>query len=408
MNKVTILDPELFSVAAKNLRQQGVRSYLTLLGVVIGIAAIVALISIGDGLNLVATQQFESLGSNTIFVLPGGSSANSEGASSQSLLRDVDIRYIESIPGVEGTIPIYSTYAPVERGGEKVNLTIFGTDAKKSSLFLDSGFISIRDGRAVRTTDIYTAYVGATIADDSFRREVKPKSSIYINGQRFEVIAVIEPSAQSVGGGGPGTGETIFITEEAFRNVFDVEGTNFMFVKALTKDDVPQVTDRIQRYFDKKYGEKSFTVQGSDQLLEQVKGFLGIISMILIAIAAISLIVGGIGIMNAMVMTVLERTREIGVMKALGATQHTILALFLIESGAIGFIGGIIGIIVGVGLSQIVAIGGQAAGFNLAAPVTLELIGFALIFSVLVGALSGFYPAWRAAHMDPVEALRYE
>lgn len=408
MNDVSVLDPELFLVAGRNLRQQGVRSYLTLLGVIIGIAAIVALISIGDGLNLVATEQFESLGSNTIFVLPGGSTQGDTGPASQSLLREVDVRYIEGIPGVEGTIPIFSTYANVEKGGEKTNLTIFGTDAKKSALFVDSGFISIEEGRLVRTTDIYTAYVGSTIAKESFRREIKPKSSIYINGTRFEVIATLKANSQSVGGGGPGTGSTIFITEEAFKKVFDVDGTNFMFIKAFSKDDVPAISERVQRYFDKKYGEKSFLVQGSDQLLEQVKGFLGIISLILIAIAAISLIVGGIGIMNAMVMTVLERTREIGVMKALGATKNTILALFLIESGAIGFVGGLIGIVVGVALSQLVAIAGQSAGFNLAAPVTIELVSFALLFSVLVGALSGLYPAWRAANMDPVEALRYE
>lgn len=404
-------DPELFSVALKNLRQQGVRSYLTLLGIVIGIAAIVALISIGDGLNLVATQQFEQLGANTIFVLPGSASVGGGGDSSGAAttqLRDADIKFTESIPGVDGTIPIYSTYAVVEKNGKTISLPIIGTDSKKSSLFEDSGFIKIEDGRFVKPTDVYTAYVGSNIAKDKFDREVKPKSSIKINGTRFEVIATLKASSQSVGGGGPSTGDTIFITEKGYKATFPDASTNFMFVKVFRQDQVSGVKERLQRYFDKKYGEKSFTVQTSDQLLEQVKGFLGIISMVLIAIAFISLVVGGIGIMNAMVMTVLERTKEIGVMKALGATNGTVLGLFLVEAGAIGLVGGAIGIVVGVSLSQLIAILGQSAGYNLAAPVTIQLVGFALLFSVLVGALSGLYPAWRAAHMDPVEALRYE
>lgn len=400
---------EIITVAFRNLEHQGIRSILTLLGIIIGIASIFALISIGQGLQVATTEQFEQLGSNTVFIAPGGS-FDSSGNSPRSQVKftETDISRIESFPEVQHVIPFFSTNVPVTYAGQQTTAIILSFDPRKTRPLEDTGIIEVESGRSFTDQDVFAALIGKTFAQDGFNRELKPKSTVTVNGKKFTIVGILKSESQTIGSGGPNTNNTLFITEKAARLTFPDYESNFMFAQTFYNEQVNDAKDKIQNYFDKKYGEDTTSITTSAQLLDQVNQFLGIVSAVLVIIAAISLVVGGIGIMNAMVMSVLERTKEIGTMKAVGANNQTILAMFLTESAIIGLVGGIIGIILGYLIAVGAASAAQAAGINLTAVISLELFLFTLGFSVLVGMLSGAYPAWRAAQLDPVDALRYE
>ncbi len=406
-----MLDAEIFSIAFKNIRQQGLRSYLTLLGVIIGIAAIVALVSIGQGLNQAITEQFGKLGANTIFISAGnmqvGQSSQSS-TSAQFRLTDADLSRIESFPSVEHVIPFYSLFAPVKHGTEQATATILGFDSKKAEPLMETGFLDVEEGRIFTEKESFVAVVGKTFVTNAFTRELKLRSTIEINGHKFKIVGILKPAAATVGGGAPNTGQTIFIPEKSFRQVTTVDKPNFVMAKTFTNDQVAEAKAKIQRYLDNKYGKKNFNVSTAEQVLASISQTLAILSLVLVSIAAVSLIVGGVGIMSSMVTAVLERTKEIGVMKAIGATNHTILLLFLIEAAMIGGVGGVFGGLLGMGISELISAAGRANGINLRAAVSPELFFGAIAFAMVVGMLSGFYPAKRAAALDPVEALRYE
>ena len=217
----------------------------------------------------------------------------------------------------------------------------------------------------------------------------------------------MKPQAQSFGGG-PNTGTSVFMTLDAFNKIATNVSPSIIFVKTDSGSDVNYAVTQIKSYMDKKYGAKSVTVSSSDDLLKQVNAILGVITLVIAGIGGISLIVGGIGIMNAMITAVLERTKEIGLMKALGAANERILVMFILEAGFIGLIGGIIGILLGYGISALISFIGTSSGFALTAVMTPEITIGALVFALIIGIVSGLLPAIRAANLDPVVALRYE
>jgi len=396
------VNPELFEVAAKNLRKQGVRTYLTLIGIIIGIAAIVTLLSVGQGLNIAIEKQFEGLGSNTIFIIPGGQSTGA-----RIELTDSDIKTIESVKGIESVVPIYSDSAVLEFNGERSNIQISAADAEKSTIFDETGFFDIKEGRMLSKTDNSGILVGETIAETYFTKEIKIRNRLTINGESYKVVGILNSGSQSVGGGGPATGTSVFMTEKGLQKISDKDSPGIIFAKTFSTNNVEETADNIKTELEKKYGEKSILVSSSQQLLEQVNSFLELITIFLTGIAAISLIVGAVGITNAMIASVLERTKEIGLLKSLGASNNKILSLFLIEAAFIGAIGGTIGIIIGFFLASIIAFIGEQAGFALVAVISPELAFGALAFSMIIGMASGFYPARRAAKLDPITALRY-
>ncbi len=398
---------DVIEVAAKNLKRAGIRTFLTLIGVIIGIAAIVSLLSIGQGLSVAIEQQFEQLGSNTIFVIPGGMGG---GDFSTISLTQVDIDKIEGTKGVESVVPIYTKSAVLEYNGQKVNISIMAADAKKVSIFENTGFFEVREGTMTSKNDSTGIVIGDNISKTFFDRELNIRKKVIINGEEFSVRGILAPQSQSIGGGGPSTGGTIFMSLDAFyRITTEAERKpGIIFVKSLSANEVKETADLIKKDLERKYGEKSISVSTSEQILDPINSVLGLITLFLAGEGGISLIVGGIGIMNAMITSVMERTKEIGVMKALGASNNKILAIFVLEASFIGGIGGVIGIIVGYSLASIVAIVGESAGFNLIAYIGIEITLGALIFSMLVGMVSGLLPAIRAAKLDPVTALRYE
>jgi putative ABC transport system permease protein len=396
---------EIVSVAVQNLFREGVRTFLTLIGVIIGIAAIVSLLSIGNGLNNAVEQQFEQLGSNTILIIPGSAQLGF----SRIKLSESDISSIENVSGIDSVVPIYSKSAIFSYNGEKVNVSVNAVDAKKSVIFDGTGFMEVEEGRMLENNDSGGILIGSNIAKDFFDREIHTKKKVLLDGIEYEVVGILKPQQASFGGG-PSTGGTVYMSLEAYQRIVQNQSISpaIVFAKTFSSEEANTAADEITDLLEKKYGEKSVFVSSSEKLLEQVQTFLSLITIFVVGIGAVSMIVGGIGIMNAMITSVMERTREIGLLKALGASNNTVKTIFLLEAAFIGGIGGLAGIILGYIMSTIIALAGQAAGFNLLASYGLEITFGALIFSMIIGMLSGVLPAIKASQMDPVVALRYE
>ncbi|MDD3159599.1 MAG: ABC transporter permease [Candidatus ainarchaeum sp.] len=387
--------------AIKNLRREGIKTFLTLLGVVIGIMAIVSLASIGAGLSESVTAQFEELGSNTIFIIPSGM-----GVAKISLTQN-DIRNVENIIGVKSVVPIYSTQAKMEFNGKKINVSVNAVEEDKSDLFGGTGYFEVGEGRNFSKNESSSILVGNKIGKDYFDKEINIRKQILINDVAFKVIGILEAQPASFGGA-PNSSSVVYMSYEGFKKITDKTDATIIFASSQFKDETSDVAEKIKDYFDKKYGEESVTVSASEQLLDQINVMLGMITLFIMGIGAISLVVGGVGIMNAMLTSVLQRTKEIGTYKALGATSQKILAIFLIEAGLIGLIGGIIGIIFGYATASLIAYIGTESGFALNAIMTSDIIITSLLFSMTIGIVAGILPAIRAANLDPVEALRFE
>ncbi|MBT4192017.1 MAG: FtsX-like permease family protein, partial [Candidatus Diapherotrites archaeon] len=205
-----------------------------------------------------------------------------------------------------------------------------------------------------------------------------------------------------------GGGGMILTTVEGYERVFENANLVEMMVKTTNTDNVDKTKEEIEEYFEDKYGKRSMTILTSEQAIEQFTMILGMLTIFIVGIAGISLVVGGLGIMNAMVTSVMERTREIGLYKAIGASNQKVLTIFLLEAGFIGLIGGIIGVLLGLAGAELITIIANASNFPITSVLVPEIIIGALAFSLIVGMVSGFYPALRASKLDPVEALRYD
>ncbi|MDO8537572.1 MAG: ABC transporter permease [archaeon] len=409
------MDLEIFSVALNNLRTQGLRTYLTLLGVIIGIAAIVSLVSVGEGLNQSIQQQFEQLGSNTIFILPAGSAVGAGSGSSggfqteqKEVITDSDVSKIRGIAEVDGVAPTYAASGKLEFGGETINVTILGGDPEDNEIFEESGFSELAEGRNLLSSDNFSATIGHSLAKDTFdNKEIPIRAKITLEGRSFKVVGISKETSTSFGGG-PNVNNSIIIPTKGFKQIFPDTSPTFILVKTFNVDQAETAKEKIDKILEKAHGKDQFASFTSQQVQDNLESIIGIVSLVLVGIAAISLLVGGIGIMNAMFMSVIERTREIGVMKAIGATNSIVLQIFLVEAAFIGLVGGIIGIILGFGISLILSIGSAAFGSPINVALTPQLIVGVLLFAMIVGMASGYYPAKKAADLDPVEALRYE
>ncbi|MDD5147982.1 MAG: ABC transporter permease [Candidatus ainarchaeum sp.] len=397
---------EIVEVAIDNLSHQGLRTYLTILGVIIGIAAIVTFVALGDGLNNAVIDQFETLGSNTIFIAPAGS-MSMEGSLGVEYLQDAEINKIKRIPEISQAFAPLMTSTTVEFGNQKKSVSIIGYNPNEVKDLVKTGFVKIGEGREIKSSDGYVAIVGYGLANDTFDKKIRLRGNILINGKSFRVVGITAEASTSFGGG-PNTNTTILINENAYKATFEDSKPMFMMATTKKKEDVLAVQKKIERIFEQKYGkdQKTFTIVTSAQILDSINQVMGLIQLFIVGIASISLFVGGIGIMNTMIMSVMERTSEIGVMKAIGATNGLILSIFILEAGLIGLFGGIIGVTLGYGLAFLVGMVAGAMNFALSVRVDFLLILGALAFSMFVGIASGVYPARRAAMLDPVEALR--
>ena len=391
---------EVFVLALSSLKERKVRNWLTILGIIIGIAAIVTLVFVGNGLENAIREQFSKLGISNIRVAPG----NLRGPPTGTLgFNNSIVDLVEDVKAVEYVNPALLNFATVEYNNKEEVLMTIGYDTKLS----DKGFLDVdlklEEGRFFRSGEKNGIIIGWKIAHDDFKKEILARSNININNIQFKVIGIFEKTGTDVD-------DRIYMPLEDARELFNKRDiVNVFVVKVKDGIDVEEAAEDIKRELQKHYEEEQFTVFTPKQLLSQLKSILGIVTFLLSGIAAISLVVGGIGIMNSMFTSVLERTRDIGVMKSIGATNKQILVMFLVESGLIGLIGGILGVVLGISIAEIVEIIAANFGFSLLAiTLNFKIIVFMLLFSFGIGMISGVVPAYQAAKLKPVDALRYE
>jgi putative ABC transport system permease protein len=408
---------DYFKLAWENITHRRLRSWLTIIGIVIGIAAVVALVSLGQGVEKVITAEFTKIGTDKIFVFPAGGFSSGPPGSTVGIepLTEHDIEIIRRSKGVNEASGLLLKPAKITYSRNVYFSSVIGMPLDDSKKLLDEAWnFEYTKGRSLKSGDKYKIVIGHDIANDkTFGKNVNVGDRLNIEGQDFEVVGEIK------GMGDPSVDAGIIMPQETATQLFKAVYPGGMeedeiIVRVNKGEDPAAVAENIKKDLRRsrnvKEGEEDFSVQTIAQLQASFSVILDALLAIVIGIAAISLFVGGVGIMNTMYTAVLQRTNEIGVMKAIGAKNSDILQIFLIESGMLGLIGGAIGLIIGMGLSSLVAFIGRAFLNTtfLYAYFPWYLIVGALLFAFVVGGLSGVLPAIQASRQSPVEALRYE
>jgi len=409
---------DIFRLSLNSLMHRKLRSWLTVLGIVIGVAAVVALVSVGEGMQASITERLGSFGANIITISPGrmrafGGIGQQEGASQTGNLTENDLRIVKTTLGILYTNGIVSGRAEVSYAGQTISVSIQGVD---TSVWRFMETTDLESGRYLSQGDTYVAVIGNRIANDVFKKQITLNSQITIGGQNFRVVGILN----LVGFIGQ-EDSSIFIPRDTARKILTGLSSNQLssiVVQASDSSNVQDVATQIdERLMITRHvtnQTKDFTVQSTQAIQETVSSITQTMTLFLGGIAGISLLVGGIGVANTMFMSVVERTRLIGVLKALGTTNFEIMKLFLTESAIMGLVGGLVGVFLGFLLSDIISqlglrmIGGGGGMGGISTVVTPQLALFAIVFSVSIGIISGLLPARRAAKLQPVEALRYE
>lgn len=390
---------EALRVALDALRANRLRSLLTMLGVIIGVAAVVILVAIGSGAKQEVESQVEGLGSNIIFVFPGSVEFGS--APSISRLQLEDVEYVGRVVGnTEAVATTVSSGEVVSVGSNEIFSTIAGTNENVPNVFARP----VERGEYLTATDVDTrrrvAVLGSGAADDLFG-DVEPLGrQISIAGVRFRVIGVFAEVGSAFGVSRDGE---VHIPVTTAQQLFGVDRIDALAVKAPTIDDVEPLRAEVLDALREKYPDEEFSAVTQSQILGTLGEILGLLTLVLAAIAAISLLVGGVGVSNIMLVSVRERTREIGLRKALGARRRDITLQFLIEAVLLTTVGGVIGMGLGIGVSLLAdAVSPLPAVIAWWSPV------LAFSVSVAVGVFFGVFPARRAGRLEPVVALRTE
>lgn len=398
--------------ALDSLISNKLRSALTVLGIVIGVGAVIAMLAIGRGAEDVITGSISDIGTNLLFVIRGGSE---EVRNPQPLtLGDAEaINDPFSAPSVLAVAPIVSGSVEVSFAGESNITQGLGVttdyDEVRNVTLLEGEFINQQHMLARSAV----AVLGPDTAENLFgRSEGVTDETIRIEGQPFRIIGVAEPKG---GSGFTNVDDQVYVplTTAQMRLIRRrTDRVDTIVVQAINSDAVVQAQEEISSILRVRHrtpiGEDDFTIFTQQSFLETAQTITNVLTIFLGGIAAISLLVGGIGIMNIMFVSVTERTREIGLRKAIGARKRDIMFQFLAESSLLSLLGGVIGIGLGVGLSTAVGAIASASNVDLAPAVTLDAVLLATLFSIGVGLFFGLYPAKRAADLEPVEALRYE
>lgn len=401
---------EYIAIAYENVRHRKLRSWLTMLGIFVGVASIVALFSLGQGLEVAIDQQFEDIGANKLFIQPGSSTGFVTSFSSAILTED-DAAIVESVNGIKSVS--YTTLGTSRVKYNDKTLFLFNYALpldKHMDLILTSEDVKIIEGRILKEGDEYKAMIGYDLAnsDIAFGKEIKLHDKILIEGTEYDVVGILSSKGNKI------DDRIVWIPIEESRKILGYPEKKVDYIYAETSKGyepavvAESVKDKLRNYRKVKKGEEDFQVMTFEKIIESFKSVFSIVQLVVLGITSISLIIGGIGILNTMFTAVIERTSDIGIMKAVGAKNSSILALFLVESGLIGLAGGGVGVILGAGLSKLVEyIGTAYLGSKLLnAYFPWYLIIGTMALSFVLGALAGAVPAYQASKLQPVEALR--
>jgi len=386
----------------KSIRERSIRSWLTIFGIIISIAVILTLLSLSNGVTHAVGELFDELGTNRIFIMQD---IRSMGTGQDPLLQK-DVDAISSLPYFKLVIPMLMRNAQkVEFKGTEQYLTVIGMPNENVREIIkeykyDENLIK---GRFFSEGERGVAILGYKIAYDKdiFPKQVDVKNSIYINGRKFRIIGIYKEL-------GTDDDNAVVIPLDDARQIFNAT-ESVTVADAVVKEgiDIDTAKDKIVQLMEKRKGENAITVMTPESVIKQFNNIMGIVSGILLGIAAISLLVGAVGIANNMFTSVLEREKEIGIMKSVGAKNSDIIQIFMIESGMIGFFGGLVGVILGVILSIVIEKIAMNTGYSLLKITILPTdIIFVLLFAFGVGLLSGIAPAWSASRKKIVDTLR--
>ncbi len=412
---------DIIVLITKNLKQRKIRTFLTLLGVIIGIAALVGMVGATQGINQAIYGQLKAFRSDRIFILPGklkfGFMPRFTSAS-VPLLTDKDLKAVSKVSGVKNAMGIYIKTLPVTYEKETLYLQVWGIQPDR---FKEMDTLGLAEGRYLTYRDKLSALVGYSVAREMFEKEITPRKKILIQNKEFRVVGI----RNKYGGFfSQMEDQIVLIPIKTMESEFlKNKGVYRLIVVQVDEDaNMKRVEEELRLELCKERkscDDEDFFLVTPEYVQSTVSQISYLLTTMLGGIASISLIVGMIGIANTMYTSVLERTREIGILKAIGVTPRTIMLMFMLESGMIGLIGGILGIILGYGLGEgflvirryMIA---QLEEFGVRSTVvahmslTPELIVGSLLLSFFVGLLAGVFPARKAAKLQPVEALRYE
>jgi putative ABC transport system permease protein len=397
-------------LAFQNIKRRRLRSWLTLIGVIIGITSVVALIGLGEGLRSTVSSQFGFLGKDIITITASGG-FGPPGTGVVDPLTTETLDELRKVYGVKGVAARNLESAKI-RFNERLRFQFMGSvpSGKDREVLYDALSLTVGKGRLLEDGDSKQVVVGHSFTQEGmFGKPIRTGKTITIQDTEFEVVGILEKASNTQLNG------IVLMNEDPFLELFDRNPDNLDIINVQVREyaDIETVDAHIEQELreirDVEKGEEDFSVQTPDALLEQVNSLLLGIQIFIYLIAGISVLVGGIGIMNTMYTSVLERTKDIGVMKSVGSTNRSIFVMFFIESGGLGLTGGLIGIGLGSAISYGLSVAArQALGSDLVSvQLSPVLLGGALLFSFLIGALFGTLPAIQASRLQPVDALRY-
>ncbi|BBI33724.1 ABC transporter permease [Cohnella abietis] len=387
---------QAFKMAIKSILSNKLRSVLTMLGIIIGVTAVIALVALGQGATKSVKEQVESLGTNllTVNILGRGTSNTLEGKEAVAMA--------DNINGIKYIAPASTQSTTIKYGKKTVDFSVVGTNADYALLKdykLSSGrFLSQID------LDVYQkiAVIGSTTATNLFGFNSPLGEYILIQGTRYKVVGVLAEKGSTTNGSND---EVVIIPLTSAERLFKTKGVRTIYVQVDTTDQISSVVTGLEKELSNHFrgNTDSYRVFNQSDALSTLTSVSDTLTLALAGIAGISLLVGGIGIMNIMLVSVTERTREIGIRKAIGAKKRDILIQFLIESMVLSGLGGLLGIGIGVGAAK-----GLSSSLNMDIVFSLNIIMIAFFFSVAIGVLFGMFPANKAAKLKPIDALRFE
>jgi putative ABC transport system permease protein len=386
---------KLIKVAISSVWNNKMRSFLTMLGIIIGISSVIILVGMGEGTKKQVTEQIEKLGTNLITVSITGNRNNA--------ITEEELDDLKTKPGIKEIAPSLSQGNVNIKSGDTTETTTLEASTPN---YADIRKLTISAGRFIAQRDIDNRFkvlvIGPETAQNVFGTTNVVGETMYVNGIEFTIVGVLKSEGTSSMGSND---DRIILPLSTAQRLLKTSDIRTFYIEAENKDKVNEAMGYLQLFLNKKYNNdtRSFRVMNQTSLLETASSTTQSMTTMLSGIAAISLVVGGIGIMNIMLVSVIERTREIGIRKAIGAKRRTILSQFLIEAATISSLGGITGVFIGYLGSYL-----GSKYFSTVIVISGNIVLTAFAFSVLVGVVFGIYPASKASKLNPIDALRFE